>query len=559
MSPRLLALLATFACSSEGGFVVGSGVHGVRPAATGHIDVPAFAGAGPASTDGAADGGAKVISDGRARCYGGALSARAACVRTRGGSLAEDPGPTDYLETLEDQSRPWWINGKKKKKRTAGAAGSFYALESQRIKGSPSSSRKTYSRAAASGGEPLSPSGWATLLIVPLALLAGKLKEALYIDGSGRGAGLVKPKPTAAAKNATKTIHTPTKKAIASPAVAKRGRGKDDGGGGVVARAAGKLVPDNPFLRAVGIILLAVLGTGGLHALTCNNLLRAAWPITFVGPWQVLTATAWAINTKAVSAVGRLDGRRQASASRPPPVRFFTPADWAFAIWAPIFAGELIFVAFQLLPLPSIRGSWWLSDMSPWFAGSMLFQTLWCLSFRPWARDNGLLWLPALLLGGVAVALGGLHGILREAWFASDMTILQYLVIHVPLSLHFGWISCASLVNLNGYFASVAKLSNGFKLGASLFTVVAAVVLGVGITLVREDPIYGAVVAWALWAVGSPAGWGELRGRVDRRAIRAQQGAAKAGAVIAFATAASLVGLSIKDAIAGGGEFDEDY
>lgn len=44
-----------------------------------------------------------------------------------------------------------------------------------------------------------------------------------------------------------------------------------------------------------------------------------------------------------------------------------------------------------------------------------------------------MLWLPALLLGGVAVALGGLHGILREAWFASDMTILQYLAIHVPL------------------------------------------------------------------------------------------------------------------------------
>lgn len=69
-------------------------------------------------------------------------------------------------------------------------------------------------------------------------------------------------------------------------------------------------------------------------------------------------------------------------------------------------------------------------------------------------------------------------------------------------------------MNLNGYFASVAKLSNGFKLGASLFTVVAAVVLGVGITLLREDPIYGAVVAWALWAVGSPAGWDELKVRV---------------------------------------------
>lgn len=51
----------------------------------------------------------------------------------------------------------------------------------------------------------------------------------------------------------------------------------------------------------------------------------------------------------------------------------------------------------------------------------------------------------------------------------------------------------------------------------------------------------------------------ETQGRVDPRAIRVQQGAAKAGAVIAFAAAASLAGLSIKDAIAGGGEFDEDY
>lgn len=37
-------------------------------------------------------------------------------------------------------------------------------------------------------------------------------------------------------------------------------------------------------------------------------------------------------------------------------------------------SGEMIFVAFQLLPLPSIRGSWWLSDITPWFSGAMLFQ-----------------------------------------------------------------------------------------------------------------------------------------------------------------------------------------
>lgn len=46
----------------------------------GPVDV--VAGAGPMSVDG-------VISDGRDRCYGGALSARAVCLRTRGGSVYE--------------------------------------------------------------------------------------------------------------------------------------------------------------------------------------------------------------------------------------------------------------------------------------------------------------------------------------------------------------------------------------------------------------------------------------------------------------------------------------
>ncbi|CAN0467859.1 unnamed protein product, partial [Hapterophycus canaliculatus] len=70
------------------------------------------------------------------------------------------------------------------------------------------------------------------------------------------------------------------------------------------------------------------------------NLLRASWPITFVDPWQVLTASAWAINMRANSVKGRLDGTRQDTSSGQKPVRFFSPAGWAFAIWAPIFLGE---------------------------------------------------------------------------------------------------------------------------------------------------------------------------------------------------------------------------
>lgn len=66
-------------------------------------------------------------------------------------------------------------------------------------------------------------------------------------------------------------------------------------------------------------------------------------------------------------------------------------------------------------------------------------------------------------------------------------------------------------MSLNGYFASVTSLSNRAKLALSLTTVVAAVTLGVCITLVSEDPVFSGVVAWALWAVGSEGGWRNLK------------------------------------------------
>ena len=37
-------------------------------------------------------------------------------------------------------------------------------------------------------------------------------------------------------------------------------------------------------------------------------------------------------------------------------------------------SGEFLFVLLQLLPVDYVRESWWLSDISPWFAGAMLFQ-----------------------------------------------------------------------------------------------------------------------------------------------------------------------------------------
>ncbi|CAN0165976.1 unnamed protein product, partial [Discosporangium mesarthrocarpum] len=133
-------------------------------------------------------------------------------------------------------------------------------------------------------------------------------------------------------------------------------------------------------------------------------------------------------------------------------------------------------------------------------------QTLWCLSFRAWARDAGLLWLPTLMLGGAAVALGGAQGVLRDAWYEGDMGMLEWCLTHLPLSLHFGWVSCASLVNLNGFLAYLPGLSNGSKLAASVASISVAVALALAVAVLRGESVVPGVIAWALASIASKEG-----------------------------------------------------
>lgn len=534
-------------------------------------------------------------------------SAYVYATQLRGGNIADKPGPTDYSSTLKDQSRPWWREDKNTHRFVSAPPKSGGGFFEERDSGSV--------REVVEGNK-----GWIAILLLvghrsllaltvnilslPRSVAAGFFNASVGVASGGGGGGgssssstsstkkkaspepnkprvavtataaaraRAKPFPRAASavpKASKSKVRHSAAAAISAGPVARSSKAVTkpkslSSAGGSLNGFAQALIPEKPWMRAVGILTLAVLGNGGLYKLNESGMLNAAWFIPFVDPWQLLTALAYALNQKATFLGGRLDGRSLAgNKNSPPPVRFFSPAGWAFVIWAPIFFGELLFVIFQLLPLPSVRGSWWLSEISPWFAAAMIFQTLWCLSYRPWARDGGFLWIPALMLGGTAVTLGGAHAVLREAWFARDMEFPQYVAAHLPLSLHFGWISCAALVNLNGYFATRPRQSNLMGLILSVLSIIVAVLLGTLVTLAREDPVYAAVVAWALWAVGDKGGWGNLQGRVDPGVLRVQEVAAKTGSVLAIAAAAVPLVLALKDMVTGIGAdstYNEDY
>ncbi|CAM9852811.1 unnamed protein product [Ascophyllum nodosum] len=269
-----------------------------------------------------------------------------------------------------------------------------------------------------------------------------------------------------------------------------------------------------PIPRAITITLIAAAGCTGIYFAAKTGAL-VNWPLPFY-PWQILTLVAWAVSKSAIASGGRLDGgaigaeipsgSKEGSTTSESP-HYFMPAGWAFAIWAPILLGETALAIYQALPTHGVaKATVWLSLLSPWLSAAFLLQACWCASFRKWAKDAGLLWFPTLLLIGTALCLDRAHHVLRVAESAGSVSLLQYFLVNLPVSLHFGWITCAALVNLNKYIGGVSRFSNNVKFAFSMVSIAIAVLLAVGVTAKTGDPVYAAVVAWALLAVAGKGG-----------------------------------------------------
>jgi hypothetical protein len=173
------------------------------------------------------------------------------------------------------------------------------------------------------------------------------------------------------------------------------------------------------------------------------------------------------------------------------------PKGWAFAIWAPIFIGELIHVGSSCLSSSS-SSTTLLQRTAPGFVMAQIFQTLWAASFRP--KYKGLSsFISFAMLSGIALSLNGPHAAIA-AERDNNLSSLTYLLHGLPLTLHFGWTTAASLVNLNGCLAMMEDSSDTLLTAVGHASVVVATVLGVAVTLSRRAPVYGGVICWALLA-----------------------------------------------------------
>ena len=227
-------------------------------------------------------------------------------------------------------------------------------------------------------------------------------------------------------------------------------------------------------------------------------------------PWQVVricSLASYAINFLSVRIPGRLDGSASddpASASEGAELSprsgktLVAPSGWAFAIWGPIFLGELVSVVAPFLLNESDPITDLLRKTSGPFIVAQLFQSLWCASFRPKYKGVSR-FVSAGMLGATAYSLSRAHATLSAN--SHLYSNLQYVVFFLPITLHFGWVTAAALVNLNGSVSLQENQSSTIIKRVGHTSVILATAIGVFIATKRDAPVYAGVITWALSAV----------------------------------------------------------
>jgi hypothetical protein len=244
------------------------------------------------------------------------------------------------------------------------------------------------------------------------------------------------------------------------------------------------------WLTAGGALMLAVMLVLLIFRHTAWIRHRDASPDAPLRRWQVLNLAAFVVTRVAGSVAIRID-----TAPTRGLYTLFMPAPWAFSIWFLIFASEALFLLYQALP-PQ-RGNVLLAAISPYWLSANAFQTAWCFVFCPYAE--GVLYLNAVCLAGVACSLFGAYCHCTQL---GNKELLSYgwpfwVFTQLPLSIHFGWISAAVLVSTNSLLVRFG-FPVEIQLLAANASLVTALVLGLGLTVLRFDAVYGLTLAWAL-------------------------------------------------------------
>ena len=201
----------------------------------------------------------------------------------------------------------------------------------------------------------------------------------------------------------------------------------------------------------------------------------------------VLLATVGTIGVNYLAAAGTINGVTPAQISE----RYatvLTPANYAFSVWALIYAGLLTFSIYQLLPANIEK----YRQMRTIYIASCVLNGLWIYF---WHTERITLCFAIILL--LCVCLFLINRFLRTSKSAGE-----YWLVNGPFGIYFGWVTAAMLVNF-----AVLLASWNLPISGSTWNVIAVVivllagVLGILMRIRLANYFYPLAIAWALTAI----------------------------------------------------------
>ena len=171
-----------------------------------------------------------------------------------------------------------------------------------------------------------------------------------------------------------------------------------------------------------------------------------------------------------------------------------TPAPYVFSIWGLIYLGLSAFIVYQALP--RYRETPYVKAVGILFAVNALFNVAWLFVWH-WQQVGWSMVMMILIFASLLLIY------LRIGAVTAEKSLYDRLLVKYPFSLYFGWISAATLVNLNVFLYNAGILGEGF--GTVLFTILMIILAGIiplAVYYLRQDYIYTAVFVWALIGIG---------------------------------------------------------
>jgi hypothetical protein len=184
----------------------------------------------------------------------------------------------------------------------------------------------------------------------------------------------------------------------------------------------------------------------------------------------------------------------QASVAQRP--LFIDPANWAFAIWAPLFVGMLGFGLYQAFG-PGRRDPRLVGARIP-MAVSFVCGAFWPAAIA--RRDIGM---ALVLILGMLVSAAAAYPHLRagHARNATDRVWVRWTV-----SAYLGWLSVATLISVTGVLANQVGLGPNWlmpDLAWACLGIAVAGSLGVAFALAKRDVAFNVAVGWGLVAIAA--------------------------------------------------------